>query len=233
MRVSRGCVKIPGGLGVTQRPARRGDPARLARHGSPLKTHRGFRTPAIVVTASFAVWGALLPAKAGGLERAALAVAGVGGALLVGLVVFAVKVLKAPLRQRDEAREALGTRTPDTDKPLEIFNKRLRGGGVLLQRLEAIVVDGGDWNEDAGRWEQETRADIEALAGPGECALFVKSAPSMRDFMRQRLEYLRDRLIPRARSSLARLTVVAWCLLLRFAPRELEHPQQAIHRSRL
>jgi hypothetical protein len=69
---------------------------------------RRFRIPALALTAGFAVWGALLPSTASGEVRAMLAVAGVlGGALVVGLVTFAMFVAAAPFRQRDEARAKL------------------------------------------------------------------------------------------------------------------------------
>ena len=68
----------------------------------------GFRIPAIVLTAGFAVWGASLPATAPAGERIALAVAGtLGGALVIGIVAFAVLVALAPSRQRNDLRKAM------------------------------------------------------------------------------------------------------------------------------
>lgn len=67
-----------------------------------------FRIPALLVTAAFAVWGALLPSSASPGERAVLAVGGVlGGAAIVGVVTFVILTVSAPLRQRNEARETL------------------------------------------------------------------------------------------------------------------------------
>ena len=66
-----------------------------------------FRVVAAALTAAFAVAGALSPG-AGTLGRAVFAVAGsLGGALLLGVVVFGLFVVWAPTRQRNEARGEL------------------------------------------------------------------------------------------------------------------------------
>jgi hypothetical protein len=75
-----------------------------------------YRIPAALLTAGFAVWGALLPDSASAGERAALAVAGVvGGALVVGLVVLLVQIATAPIRQRNESRIELKRLTAPLD----------------------------------------------------------------------------------------------------------------------
>jgi hypothetical protein len=73
-----------------------------------------FRIPAAVLTAGFAVWGALLPSKAGAGERAALAVGSTfGGALVLGTLAWLVLVVTASTRQRNEAWDRLGVTSSD------------------------------------------------------------------------------------------------------------------------
>jgi len=67
-----------------------------------------FRIPAAVLTAIFAVQGALLAPDASALERIVLAVGGtLGGALILGALAFAGLIVTAPVRQRNEARRAI------------------------------------------------------------------------------------------------------------------------------
>lgn len=72
-----------------------------------------FYIPAALLTAGFAAYGATLPTDATPWERIVFAVAGsLGGALILGSLVFALLVAMAPVRQRDDARALV---VPDMD----------------------------------------------------------------------------------------------------------------------
>ena len=67
-----------------------------------------FQLPALLVTACFAAVGALLPSDAATTVRVATAVLGtLGGVVVVGMVTFVALLVRAPIRQRDEARARL------------------------------------------------------------------------------------------------------------------------------
>lgn len=86
-----------------------------------------FRIPAALLTVGFAVWSALLPKSATWEGRIALAIGGtVGGAVIVGVLAFALLVVTAPLRQRNDAR---GDLEASEEKAKELFGE--------LESLEA------------------------------------------------------------------------------------------------
>lgn len=83
-----------------------------------LSSHWLFRILAAVLTAAFAIWGAMLPLDASTQDRVLLAVGGtLGGALVLGVLAFTGLLLTAPIRQRDEARRAIQSLERSSEDP--------------------------------------------------------------------------------------------------------------------
>ena len=89
-----------------------------------------FRIPAACLTVGFASVGAFQSSSASPFERVVLAVGGtLGGGLLLGTVAFALLLLTAPIRQRNEMRDAVKNSMQfDGDEP-----------DALVQRYSAWV----------------------------------------------------------------------------------------------
>jgi hypothetical protein len=73
----------------------------------------------------------------------------------------------------------------------------MHAGSLLLERWER--GEASAFMREAGEWAGDARDEIEALTDPTEAALFMQTRGNPDAQMRMKIEYIRDKLLPKAR----------------------------------
>jgi hypothetical protein len=84
-----------------------------------------------------------------------------------------------------------------TDPVWEALTAVMHSGSAVLARLDRGEVT--NIFEEGGNWASSARDEIEALTDPTEAVLFDQTRGNPDDQIRTKVEYIRDRLLPKAR----------------------------------